>query len=35
MCSHDQRSDLDRQVVRLAEWATERGHEVAQVVREV
>ncbi len=35
MCSHDQRWDLDRQVARLTEWATERGHEVAQVVREV
>ncbi|WP_343577376.1 IS607 family transposase [Mycobacterium sp.] len=33
--SHDQRSDLDRQVSRLTEWATDAGWEVAQVVSEV
>lgn len=33
--SHDQRSDLDRQVVRLTSWATSNGHEVGQVVTEV
>ena len=33
--SHDQRTDLDRQVARLTEWATSRGHEVGEVVRDV
>lgn len=33
--SHDQRSDLDRQVARLSGWATEHGLEVGQVVCEV
>lgn len=33
--SHDQRSDLDRQVARLTEWATAHGMVVAGVVREV
>ncbi|WP_067970537.1 IS607 family transposase [Mycolicibacter icosiumassiliensis] len=33
--SHDQRSDLDRQVARLTEWVRGRGLEVGQVVREV
>ena len=33
--SHDQRSDLDRQVSRLSEWATDAGWEVGQVVAEV
>ena len=33
--SHDQRSDLDRQVSRLTEWATDAGWEVGQVVAEV
>jgi putative resolvase len=33
--SHDQRADLDRQVARLADWATANGHAVAEVVREV
>jgi putative resolvase len=33
--SHDQRTDLDRQVARLTEWATGGGHEVGEVVREV
>jgi putative resolvase len=33
--SHDQRSDLDRQVARLAACATENGFEVGQVVCEV
>lgn len=33
--SHDQRSDLDRQVSRLTEWATDAGWEVGQVVSEV
>lgn len=33
--SHDQRSDLDRQVSRLTEWVTDAGWEVGQVVSEV
>ena len=33
--SHDQRSDLDRQVARLTAWATARDLEVGQVVCEV
>jgi putative resolvase len=33
--SHDQRSDLDRQVARLAGWAAGQGLAVAEVVREV
>jgi putative resolvase len=33
--SHDQRPDLDRQVSRLTQWATEAGWEVGQVVAEV
>ena len=33
--SHDQRADLDRQVARLAGWATGQGLTVAEVVREV
>lgn len=33
--SHDQRLDLDRQVARLAAWATETGFEVGQVLCEV
>lgn len=33
--SHDQRGDLDRQVARLAEWATTHGHQVGEVVTEV
>jgi len=33
--SHDQRSDLDRQVARLTQWATSNGHEVGEVVTEV
>jgi putative resolvase len=33
--SHGQRTDLDRQVPRLTEWATGGGHEVGEVVREV
>ncbi len=33
--SHDQRSDLDRQVSRLTGWATDAGWEVGQVVCEV
>jgi putative resolvase len=33
--SHDQRSDLDRQVSRLTGWATDKGFEVGQVVAEV
>ncbi|PBA08411.1 integrase [Mycobacterium avium subsp. hominissuis] len=33
--SHDQRADLDRQVARLAGWATSNGHEVGEVVTEV
>jgi len=33
--SHDQRADLDRQVARLARWATENGYEVGEVVSEV
>jgi putative resolvase len=33
--SHDQRSDLGRQVARLTEWATGQGMAVAEVVVEV
>ena len=33
--SHDQRSDLDRQVAGLTSWATSRGHTVGEVVCEV
>jgi predicted site-specific integrase-resolvase len=33
--SADQKGDLDRQVARLVEWATERGLPVSRVVREV
>jgi hypothetical protein len=33
--SHDQRSDLDRQVARLTSWATSNGHVVGEVVTEV
>lgn len=33
--SHDQRPDLDRQVARLADWATANGHQVGEVVCEV
>jgi putative resolvase len=33
--SHDQRSDLDRQVARLTRWAASNGHEVGEVVTEV
>ncbi len=33
--SHDQRSDLDRQVAGLTVWATEHGHEIGQLVCEV
>jgi putative resolvase len=33
--SHDQRSDLDRQVARLTSWATSNGRAVGEVVCEV
>jgi putative resolvase len=33
--SHDQRSDLDRQVARLTGWANAQGLEVGPVVCEV
>ena len=33
--SHDQRSDLDRQVARLTQWATSSGHAIGEVVCEV
>jgi putative resolvase len=33
--AHDQRADLDRQVARLAAWATGQGMIVAEVVCEV
>jgi putative resolvase len=33
--SHDQRSDLDRQVARLTQWAASNGREVGEVVTEV
>ena len=33
--SHDQRADLDRQVSRLTEWATDAGIQVGQLVAEV
>ncbi|WP_074378163.1 IS607 family transposase [Mycobacteroides abscessus] len=33
--SRDQRSDLDRQVARLTQWATENGYVIGEVVTEV
>jgi putative resolvase len=33
--SHDQRLDLDRQIARVARWATQEGLQVAQVAAEV
>lgn len=33
--SHDQCQDLDRQVARLADWATSNGHVIGEVVTEV
>ncbi|QBS37413.1 IS607 family transposase [Thermaerobacter sp. FW80] len=33
--SHDQKSDLDRQVARVTAWATEHGFHVGQVVTEI
>ena len=33
--SHDQRSDLDRQVARMTEWATAQAMTVSDVVTEV
>jgi len=33
--SHDQKSDLDRQVARVTAWATEHGFHVDQVVTEI
>src|ERR671911_1318676 len=33
--SHDQRPDLDRQIARVARWATQEGLAVAEVVAEV
>jgi putative resolvase len=33
--SHDQRPDLDRQIARLTQWATQEGLQVAEVVAEV
>lgn len=35
MSSHDQRSDLDRQVARLSEWAARTGNPVVRVEVEV
>lgn len=35
LSSHDQRQDLDRQVARLADWATSNGLVVGEVVCEV
>jgi len=35
VCSHDQKPDLDRQVARLAEWATSQSMAVSEVVTEV
>lgn len=32
--SHDQRSDLDRQVGRLSEWAPKAGHPVVRLEQE-
>lgn len=33
--SYDQRADLDRQMARLAGWATANGHQFGEVVFEV
>src|SRR6266536_2080727 len=35
VAAHDQRADLDRQVARLAAWASGHGVAVAEVVTEV
>lgn len=35
VCSHDQRADLERQVGRLAVWASEQGLRVSDTVSEV
>ncbi|GAA3475490.1 IS607 family transposase [Streptomyces yanii] len=33
--SHDQKSDLERQVARLSEWAAKAGHRVVRVEEEI
>ena len=33
--SHDQKSDLERQTARLAEWAAQAGHRVVRVESEI
>ncbi|WP_192756341.1 IS607 family transposase [Actinopolymorpha pittospori] len=35
VCSHGQRSDLDRQTARLSVWAGKAGHEVVRVESEI
>ena len=35
VCSHDQKSDLDRQVARLSTWAAQAGGQVVRVEAEI
>jgi len=35
VCSHDQKSDLDRQVTRLSTWAAQAGGQVVRVEAEI
>lgn len=35
VCSHDQKTDLERQVARLSAWAAKAGHRVVRVEAEV
>jgi putative resolvase len=35
MSSHDQKSDLERQVARLAQWAAAGGHRVVRIESEI
>ncbi|MEU4642783.1 recombinase family protein [Micromonospora sp. NPDC023814] len=35
MSSHDQRSDLERQVARLSTWAVKAGHRIVRVEAEI
>ncbi|MCY9784820.1 IS607 family transposase [Nocardiopsis sp. EMB25] len=35
VCSHDQKSDLDRQTARLSTWAAKAGHKVVRIESEI
>lgn len=35
VCSHDQKTDLERQVARLSAWAAKAGHRVVRVEAEI